>query len=318
MQALLKQLRFELERFGVEPGTIDTLFIGGGTPSTVSPEAYAPLFETIAPFMRPGAEMTTEANPNSATKSWLSGMRALGINRVSFGVQSFDDEKLKFLGRNHSAMQARHAPQLAKEAGIGHISIDLIYGTACDSRKLLEKDLETAFSLPIDHLSAYSLTIEAHTPFSETPQASRDDEDIARWFTAEIAKQFPQYEISSFGTYRCRHNLGYWQYRDYMGVGSGAVGFLKERRFYPTPSIEAYISDPLATEVEHLTPDAIKSEKVLLGMRSVVGVEEGLLSERERERAAHLVEAGKLIKSAQRLCNPDFFLADEIALYLLQ
>ncbi len=318
MQAIIKQLDFELERFAATEGSIETLFIGGGTPSTVSPELYVPFFEKISPYLHPNAEITTEANPNSATAAWLEGMYAHGVNRVSFGVQSFDSEKLRLLGRNHSAAQAIEAPHLAKEAGFENISIDLIYGTGIDTEILLQSDLEQAFSLPVNHLSAYSLTIEEGTKFFDTPQVSVDDEDIAYWFTQQIKMRgFDQYEISNFGTYRSRHNLGYWQYKEYMGIGSGAVGFQENRRFYPTPSIEAYITDPLHIDEERLDAEAIKSEKVLLGLRSVVGVEKALLSPAEMARAEDLREAGKLFSEGERLYNPNFFLSDEIALYIL-
>ncbi len=317
MQAILRQLDHELERFYVTQNSIETLFIGGGTPSTIAPELYAPFFEKIALCLADDAEITTEANPNSATPAWLEGMHLLGVNRVSFGVQSFDSEKLQLLGRNHSARQAKQAPFLAKEAGFENISIDLIYGSNIDTKTLLAKDLEIAFSLPINHLSAYSLTIEEGTMFYERPDVSDDDEDIARWFTQEIRHRFPQYEISNFGTYRSRHNLGYWQYKDYLGIGSGAVGFHQDTRFYPTPSIEAYISDPLDINTEKLDSEAIISEKVLLGFRSVVGVEEALFAPVQLARAQILVDEAKLIRKGTRLYNPDFFLSDEIALYLL-
>jgi len=318
MKALLRQLDHELERFGATHKSIETLFIGGGTPSTVTPELYAPFFEKIRPFLADDAEITTEANPNSATQTWLEGMNNLGVNRVSFGVQSFHEVKLKLLGRNHHAAQAIEAPHLAEAAGFENISIDLIYGTEIDTRSLLESDLYTAFSLPINHLSAYSLTIEEGTKFFETPEVSRDDENIAYWFTEQIkARGFIQYEISNFGTYRSQHNLGYWEYKDYIGIGSGAVGFMKNRRFYPTPSVEAYIADPLRIDTERLDTEAIKSEKVLLGLRSCIGVDRKILSHEERKRATILAEEGKLTLHEKRLYNPNFFLSDEIALYLL-
>lgn len=318
MQAILTQLDFEMERFAVAGETIETLFIGGGTPSTVSPEAYAPFFEKVRPFLAEDAEVTTEANPNSATPSWLAGMHALGVNRVSFGVQSFDPQKLQLLGRNHGTQHALEAPWHAKEAGFAHISIDLIYGTRIDTPQLLEEDLSQAFSLPIDHLSAYSLTIEEKTLFYQTPEVSRDDEKLAYRFIDRIRSHFPQYEISNFGNYRSRHNLGYWAYKDYIGIGSGAVGFRKDRRFYPTASVEAYIDNPLQIEEEILDAEAILNEKVLLGLRCEVGVALSLLHAKARQRALDLVEAGKLRLHAQRLYNPNYFLSDEIALWLLE
>ncbi|MDX1295023.1 MAG: radical SAM family heme chaperone HemW [Sulfurimonadaceae bacterium] len=318
MQALHTQLLFELERFNVQKGDIETLFIGGGTPSTVSPELYTPLFETLRPYLAENAEVTSEANPNSATQAWLNGMKHLGVNRISFGVQSFNDEKLKLLARAHKADDAVNAVRTAKSVGYEHISIDLIYAVAGDDKALLQYDLDTAFSLPIDHLSAYALTIEEGTPFQQTPDMANERLELTTWFLEEIkARGFEQYEISNFGRYRSRHNLGYWQYKDYIGLGSGAVGFLKDTRYYPTPSVEAYIDNPLDIREEQLDDEAIKTEKVFLGLRSVVGVDTAILSPAERQRAEILVEEGKLRLVAEHYYNPDYLLSDELALFIL-
>ena len=201
MQALERQLRFELERFDAQKGSIETLFIGGGTPSTVAPELYAPLFELLSPYLAEDAEITTEANPNSATENWLSGMKQIGVNRVSFGVQSFDADKLGALNRAHSPEQAKEALLNAHALGFEHLSLDLIYNFSGDTEALLERDIETAFSLPIDHLSAYELTIENGTKFAATPQVRQENETLA-FFVAEQIKAhgFEHYEISNFGT----------------------------------------------------------------------------------------------------------------------
>jgi len=166
MKALYSQLSFELKRFHAKENSIETLFIGGGTPSTVDPSLYAPIFKLLKPYLQPNAEITTEANPNSATKEWLEGMRKLGVNRVSFGVQSFNADKLKALNRAHDPQQAKDAILHAKALGYNHLSLDLIYNYQGDSKELLLNDIETAFSLPIDHISAYELTIEEGTKFS--------------------------------------------------------------------------------------------------------------------------------------------------------
>ncbi len=317
MQAIVKQLEHELEHFFVKKNSIETIFIGGGTPSTIPAHLFVPFFEKLTPYLQNDAEITTEANPNSATQRWLQDMRTLGINRVSFGVQSFDEQKLKLLGRNHTQKQAILAPQIAKSCGFENISIDLIYGTHIDNKKLLQKDLEVAFSLPINHLSAYTLTIEENTKFFATPYVSKDDENIAYWFIKKIKSKLPQYEISNFGKYQSKHNLGYWQYKDYIGIGSGAVGFFKDRRFYPTNSIESYIKDPLDISIEKLDSQAIQSEKILLGFRSSVGVKLQLLNHKQQQLAHELIQADKLIKRENTLYNPNYFLADEISLYLL-
>jgi oxygen-independent coproporphyrinogen-3 oxidase len=318
MKALHEQLLFELERFQVKDGDIETLFIGGGTPSTVSPGLYAPLFKTLRPYLAENAEITSEANPNSATQAWLEGVRNLGVNRISFGVQSFNDEKLKLLARAHKADDAVNAVHTAKAAGFDHISIDLIYAVAGDDKALLQHDLEQAFSLPIDHLSAYALTIEEGTPFQETPEMSSERLELTTWLFKEIETHgFEQYEISNFGRYRSRHNLGYWQYKDYIGLGSGAVGFLKDTRYYPTPSVEAYIDNPMDIREEKLDDEAIQTEKVFLGLRSVVGVDTAILSPDERRRADILVDEGKLRLDTGRYYNPDYLLSDELALFIL-
>jgi len=318
MQALEKQLQFELERFDAQKESIKTLFIGGGTPSTVVPELYAPLFKLLSPYVADNAEITTEANPNSATKSWLEGMKQLGVNRVSFGVQSFDADKLKALNRAHTPDQAKEAIQTAHALGFEHLSLDLIYNYRGDTRTLLEKDIQTAFSLPIDHLSAYELTIESGTKFAATPQVRQEDDSLA-FFVAEQIKSrgFSHYEISNFGTYQSRHNIGYWELRDYIGAGAGAVGFLKNTRFYPQSGIEAYIADPLKTEEEHLTPNDILTEAIFLGLRSRVGIAKTMLPQAYSERAYTLVAEKKLTETAERFYNPNFFIADALALYLL-
>jgi oxygen-independent coproporphyrinogen-3 oxidase len=317
MQAVALQLERELERFGVGPESLTSLFIGGGTPSTVPPELYAPLFERLRPFLAPDAEISSEANPNSATERWLRGMRELGVNRISFGVQSFDDAKLRRLGRAHSARQAVEAVERAAVLGFRRLSLDLIYNCAGDDRELLEKDLDTAVSRPVTHLSAYELTIESGTLFEKSPEARQENDVLARWFADAIAARgFAPYEISNFGD-PCRHNLGYWHLEDYIGLGAGAVGFLRDRRFYPPTAIDTYLADPRAEQVELLDRDALHTERLFLGLRSVVGIATAELRPDERERAELLCREGKLRAQAGRYHNPDFFLADEIALFLL-
>jgi oxygen-independent coproporphyrinogen-3 oxidase len=323
MKALYQQLTFELQRFDVTPQSIETLFIGGGTPSTVSPELYspelyAPIFELLHPYLKKNAEITTEANPNSASKSWLEGMKKLGVNRVSFGVQSFNTQKLKALNRAHNPQQAKEAIQYAKELGFAHLSLDLIYNYQGDTKELLLHDISEAFSLPIDHISAYELTIEVGTKFSTTPEVRQEDEDLAFFVTDEIEKRgFKAYEISNFGTYQSKHNKGYWELKNYIGAGAGAVGFLKNRRYYPQTDIESYVADPLYITEEALTPDELLTEKIFLGLRSNVGVEKSFLSEAMIKKANILCEKKKLLCDATHYYNDNFFLSDELALYIL-
>ena len=319
MRALYRQLRYELERFEATQESIETLFIGGGTPSTVLPDLYAPIFELLSPYLAKDAEITTEANPNSATASWLSGMKSLGVNRISFGVQSFDAKKLRSLNRAHSPVQAIEAVHTAKSLGFEHLSIDLIYNYQGDTKADLSKDIATAFDLPIDHISAYELTIESGTKFEATPQVRQENDSLA-FFVAEEIKQrgFAHYEISNFGTYQSRHNRGYWELKDYIGVGAGAVGFLRDKRFYPHTDIEAYIAAPLTVKEESLSPSELLTERVFLGLRCSLGIDKRLFTDQMRQRAEALVQEHKLTEDTQRYYNPDFFIADALALYLLE
>ncbi len=318
MRALHHQLSYELRRFSATKGSIETLFIGGGTPSTISAKLYAPIFELLGPYLAPDAEITTEANPNSATKEWLSEMHRLGVNRVSFGVQSFNADKLRRLGRAHSPKQAEHAIHAAHAVGFSHCSLDLIYNVTGDTQALMRQDIERAFALPIDHVSAYELTIENNTPFAATPEVRQTNDDLAFFVAQEITRRgFDQYEISNFGRYNSRHNLGYWQLKPYLGAGAGAVGFDGLNRYYPPVEIQAYLDDPLAIRTENLSESDRQTEQIFLGMRSCVGIAEGILNKRQKEQARILIEEEKLSHKNGHYYNPNFFVADEIALFLL-
>jgi oxygen-independent coproporphyrinogen-3 oxidase len=316
MNALGIQLETELNRFDVSPkNLIETVFIGGGTPSTVDPQLYGPIFERIRPFLQQGAEITSEANPNSATKEWLEGMKRLGVNRISFGVQSFNEQKLKTLGRAHNTQHALEAIKNAAQIGYEHLSLDLIYGVQGDTKDLLRSDIEQAFELPIDHISLYSLTIEEETAFEDLPEMASEQLDLTQWLFDEITtKGFEHYEISNFGTYKSKHNIGYWKHKPYIGLGAGAVGFLGSTRFYPNTDIEAYIDAPLIIKEEILNPAELLNEKLFLGFRSSVGVDQRLLSKAQDLQAQILYEGGLLEYRDGHYYNPNFLLADEITL----
>jgi oxygen-independent coproporphyrinogen-3 oxidase len=246
-------------------------------------------------------------------------MRNLGVNRISFGVQSFDADKLRALNRAHSPRQAIEAVQTAHALGFEHLSLDLIYNYRGDSRSLLERDIQTAFALPIDHISAYELTIEEGSLFADTPQVRQENEALAFFVASEIQKRgFTHYEISNFGIYQSRHNRGYWELKDYIGAGAGAVGFMKNRRFYPQTDIERYIDNPLKITEESLTEEALLTERVFLGLRSRVGIAKKILPSAMNKRAETLLHEGKLREDTTHYYNRDFFISDLLALYILE
>ena len=322
MNALKKQLKNDLENYVIKHNKkIETVFIGGGTPSTIKAFEYEEIFEMIKPHLEEFAEITTEANPNSASYEWLENMNKLGVNRVSFGVQSFDNDKLKFLGRAHNANSAIKAIQNAKSIGFKGINCDIIYGVQNDTMESLKKDFDTAFSLPITHLSAYSLTIEEGTKFFDRSSVKIDDEELSYEIFDYMNKQgFHQYEISNFAKNKeseSKHNYGYWQHKEYLGVGAGAVGYINQERHYPSKSIEEYIQNPLFFDVEKINLDDVKTEKILLGFRSLNGVEMSLFNEEEMKKIDDLIQYDKVYIENNRVFNKNFLLSDELALYIL-
>ncbi len=317
MKALEVQLNYEFKRFNVQYKSIETLFIGGGTPSTVEPNLYKELFSLLKPYLKEGIEITSEANPNSATYEWLFGMHKLGVNRISFGVQSFNQKKLKLLNRAHNAQEAEEAINNAFKIGYKNLSLDLIYATLGDTKELLLSDIDIALSLPINHLSAYALTIEEGTPFESKPQMSSETVELTSWLFNEITSRgFKQYEISNFGKYQSFHNIGYWKYKDYIGLGSGAVGKHNLKRFYPNSHLESYIKNPLDIRIENLTGEDKKIEQIFLGFRSFVGVLKNILNNEELKKAQLLVDEGKLHYNNETFYNYEYLLADEITLFI--
>lgn len=318
MQALNMDLNQSLK---TQNRKIETLFIGGGTPSCIDALAYRDIFNTIYPFLEKNAEITVEANPNSATKKWLQQMFAYGVNRVSFGVQSFDDSKLNFLGRSHNALKAKEAVVLAKKVGFEKINCDLIYGVVNDTMKLLKKDIDTIKALGADHLSAYSLILEDKTEFAQKSSYKIDDELLSKeLFSYLETVGYKQYEIANFAQNKeseSLHNIGYWRHKEYLGVGAGAVGYINKTRTYGEKDIEKYIKQPLKKEIEPLSKDDIKMEQVLLGFRCLIGVKMSIFSKSERVRVQELIDINKLYIKNETLFTNNYLLADEIALYIL-
>lgn len=233
VEALLKDLSLEISLTGGRE--LESIFIGGGTPSLFSAAAISQLLDGVRAQIKmdPWLEVTLEANPGAADAAFFAGYRQAGVNRLSIGVQSFNDEHLGSIGRIHSAQQALEAYQLASDAGFRNINLDLMYGLPGQSIAQAMDDLKQAIALKPQHLSWYQLTIEPNTLFSSQPPGSLPaHEKLAEISDAgiELLQEhgFKQYEVSAFATdgHRCRHNLNYWQFGDYIGIGAGAHGKL--------------------------------------------------------------------------------------------
>jgi putative oxygen-independent coproporphyrinogen III oxidase len=213
---------------------IDTVFFGGGTPSLFDADAIARILhgvDALVPLAR-DAEITLEANPGTVEHGRFDGYRRAGVNRLSIGVQSFDDEALQRIGRIHGADDARRAVREAQDAGIAELNLDLMYALPGQTLDAALRDVQTAVSLSPTHLSHYQLTLEPNTLFAAKPPVLPDDDSA--WAMQEACQHalaaagFAQYEISAYARdgHRCRHNLACWSFADYLGIGAGAHGKL--------------------------------------------------------------------------------------------
>ena len=230
LDALRADLAEELET--VSDRTVDTVFFGGGTPSLFSPEAFDAIIGDLCRHGRlsEGAEVTLEANPGAVDSGRFAGYRAAGVNRLSIGVQSFNNRMLRQLGRIHDARQSRGAVETARRAGFDNLNIDLMFGLPGQTVADASADVEAALHLEPEHLSYYQLTLEPNTLFHARPPRLPDELDIEHMHETGLARLresgLYRYEVSAFARHqrRCRHNLNYWQFGDYLGVGAGAHG----------------------------------------------------------------------------------------------
>ncbi|GIX37097.1 MAG: YggW family oxidoreductase [Silanimonas sp.] len=231
--ALVRDLEFDLPE--VWGRTVQSVFFGGGTPSLFPASAINEILAACSARLRfaPGAEITLECNPGTVEHDRFEGYREAGVNRLSFGVQSFDDGCLAALGRIHGGAEAEDAVKLAQDAGFDNLNLDLMYALPGQTVAMALHDVERAIALQPAHLSHYHLTLEPNTLFAARPPAGLPDEDLA-WAMQEACQQriaeagFAHYEISAYARpgRQCRHNLAYWTYADYLGIGAGAHGKL--------------------------------------------------------------------------------------------
>ncbi len=226
--ALLRDLEQDLPRAWGRH--IHSIFIGGGTPSLFSPEAIDQLLSSVRALLpvSPDSEITLEANPGTVELGRFKGYRDAGINRLSIGIQSFNDEKLHALGRIHGGTEALRAAETARAAGFDNFNLDLMFGLPRQTVPEALADLKTAIAMQPSHLSLYQLTIEPNTQFHHQPPILPDDDTI--WSMQQqlqallAANNYVQYEVSAYAQpgRQCLHNLNYWRFGDYLGIGAGA------------------------------------------------------------------------------------------------
>lgn len=304
---------------------IQSIYFGGGTPSQLQIKEIALLLDSINKHydIDTNAEITLEANPDDVTPDFAHNLRNLGFNRVSLGVQSFNDQILKMLNRRHDAATAQKAVHTLQQAGLDNISIDLIYGLPTQQLQNFSSDLQKAFSLPIKHLSTYALSIEQGTLLQRKIQSNELAETDEDTFIAEYeimmqqahAHGFEHYEISNFALpgFESRHNSGYWNNTPYLGIGPGAHSFNgTDERQYNEPNLGKYISAaglPPHT-IEHLTLSDQFDEQIFTSLRTRKGLSlktlekrfgEAWLEDLKRAAQKHII-SGNLSINNNTLC----------------
>ena len=281
----------EIERAEITPEMrqVDSIYFGGGTPTTLSIEQLSSVLNLCREKfdVSSDAEITSEANPGTISQEFLEGLRATGVNRLSFGVQSFDDGELQMIGRSHSSEEAREAVRRARAAGFANVSIDLIAGLPEQKMATWRRNLAEAFALEPDHLSVYLLELYKDAPLLHRINrgelhAIEDELTVEMYFALKDEAErhgFDHYEISNWGRpgFESRHNLKYWTGAPYWAFGVSAAGYDGARRWSNTRNIHEYLSkieageSPVA-ETETLDADDLQSENLFLRLRLKEGV----------------------------------------------
>ncbi|MEO8232628.1 MAG: radical SAM family heme chaperone HemW [Ignavibacteriota bacterium] len=286
--AFLNALKKEIEYFSKLYSTdrkFTSIFFGGGTPSLMQPEYLADIINHLKKYfvVDDNAEITMETNPGTVDKKKLKKFKEAGINRISIGIQSFDEEELKFLTRIHDKQTAIQTVNNAAEVGFDNISIDLIFNLPNQTKEKWIKNLEIAITLPIKHISTYSLILERGTILNKMVLDKKvtmhdDDYDADLYETTIdflVSNGFYQYEVSNFTKpgFECVHNNAYWRYRDYLSFGTSSHSFVDGKRWWNYSSLKKYISEieinnHAIMNSEIISKDQMHDEYVMLALRS--------------------------------------------------
>ncbi len=302
VDALIADLQSALPLIWGRP--VVSVFFGGGTPSLLSPEAIDELlaaFRALA-MLAPDAEITLEANPGTVEADKFAGFRAAGVNRLSLGIQSFNDRHLKSLGRIHDAAEAIKAAQLARQH-FETFNLDLMYGLPGQTHAEALADIETALSLAPTHLSAYQLTLEPNTRFAAFPPELPEGDicaDMQEAIEARLAAAgFANYETSAFACpgWQCKHNLNYWFFGDYLGIGAGAHSkltmhdrVLRQMRWkHPRAYLENIRNGNAVQEERQIAGDELPFEFLMNALRLADGFHPSLFEARTAQPLAHIL-----------------------------
>jgi oxygen-independent coproporphyrinogen-3 oxidase len=323
----------------IERGRIDTIYLGGGTPSQLAIPQLEQLFlyiNKVYPLTTHHSpltpEITIEMNPDDVTPEYAAVLPQLGINRVSMGAQTFDDERLRFLHRRHTSSQVPQAVKILRDAGIQNISIDLMYGFPNETLKDWERDIDAALALGVEHISAYCLMIEEGTPLWKLTIENgewRIDEELERQMYEQLIDKlttagYEHYEISNFAKpgYRSLHNSSYWQDIPYIGLGAAAHSYDGKRRSWNVSDIKQYIEGieqgERPCEYEDIDDDTHYNDRITTALRTSDGLELSTLSDRHRrfcmKEAQKFIDDGllRIVDNHLALTRKGLFVSDYI------
>ena len=273
----LKALKDELDSYHIK--NLKTIYVGGGTPTALEDDLFEELLKIIDTYTDGVEEYTFEANPESLSLNKIKMLKSHGVNRISIGVQTTNDEILKLVNRDHSFKQVQEAVKNLKEQGINNINVDLILGLPHSSKKILENDLKNILSLETKHISCYGLTVNPHTAlfnkgFKEPAgDILRELYDIVE--ETLIKNGFIHYEVSNWCQpgYQSEHNLTYWRNNQYFGCGLGASGYIGEIRYKNTVNLSQYLKRTYVFEKEHVSEKDKLTYQIMLNLRTNEGLD---------------------------------------------
>jgi oxygen-independent coproporphyrinogen III oxidase len=324
VDSIIKEL--QIRKDYLQNASINTIYFGGGTPSILNREEFNRIFKKIYELfsVNEDAEITFEANPDDLSTEYLESIKKLPFNRISIGIQSFDDVDLKRINRRHTGIEAIEAVKNAQSAGFDNLSIDLIYGLPFQTLEAWEKQLDIALSLNVQHISSYGLTYEEGTALWKQREKGKvtnvDDETMNAMYLLLVEKtrlhNFEAYEISNFSLpgFRSSHNTSYWKQEPYLGIGPSAHSYNLSSRQWNVASIKEYIkaieTNTIFFEQEQLTLNDRYNDYVMVSLRTADGIDMTLLEHEFGSDLAHycneniksFVENGKVLNKNGKLC----------------
>ncbi|MBS7021240.1 MAG: radical SAM family heme chaperone HemW [Firmicutes bacterium] len=311
---------------------LDTIYIGGGTPSVLTEEELEKLFSILSKLNRSNhLEYTMECNIESITLEKLQRMKQYGVNRISLGIQTIDEETIQKLNRHHNKEMVMSQINLIKNCGFQNINVDLMYAFPWESKEVFLKDLDFFLSLDVPHISTYSLIIEDHTVFG-IRNLKPISEDIDFWMYQELCKKmkelgYDHYEVSNFAkpNYESKHNLTYWNNLEYYGFGLGASGYVNQIRYENTKSFTKYLKKEYRLEEHLITKEEDMENECILSLRKLDGISKDKFRDKfgvELEQefpVTSLLEKGLLCEKENQVFIPEknIYLSNDILIEFL-